>query len=1181
MTYQKRFSSFQNRPNVNSVSPVPKQQAKKKHAIVDPTFKVFGNRLPEYYSGHPSRIVRYNQYEMMDNDAEVNACLDIIAEFSTQVSPQTKTPFVVNYANDPTPHEVEIITKQLQQWCKLNDFNTRLFKIFRNCLKYGDQVFIRDPENFKLYWVDMVKVIKVIVNEATGKTPEQYVIQDLNPNFENLTAASKTNLDFRSNPSTAGYSAPFAYTVPNSGQTTTGSRFSQSIQEFPLDAKHIVHLSLTEGLDRNWPFGQSILESIFKVYKQKELLEDAILIYRVQRAPERRVFKIDVGNMPSHMAMAFVNKVKDEIHQRRIPSINNQNNANGSLVDSTYNAMHQLEDFFFPQSCISLDTKIPLLDGRTLTLSELIAEYEQGKQNYVYSINQQTFKMEPGKILWAGVTRKQAKVLEVELDNGEKVKVTLDHRFIMRDGSEKHAELLQVGDSIMPRNSQLIVKVNKVIELLEVEDTGDLTIEVNHNFALSAGVYVHNSDGRGSSVEVLPGGCFAMDTLVPLLDGRELTIAQISDELQTGKQLWAYSCEPKTGKIVPGLISWAGMTQKSAKVMKFTLDNGKTFICTPEHKFPVYDSEFKRADEFKVGDSFIPLYRRKKARASNSSEYEQVFDNSSKTWKFTHWVVADELKDTVVNYHIHDETISNGLYEVRHHVNFDRFDNSPNNLVWMSILDHLKLHGDLSAARLNSMKEKSPVEYDNYCKKLSDSGKSVWDSLTDEQKLKIKTRLLSTNWGCLTPKQHVARTQLLSKKLKASIAALSPEEREKRAENSRKAFKLANVAFNEKMNSDPEFYEYVVSKRMEYWTPENREARGKQFKSIREQYTKTEKYQRELDAFVKNQSITFTHEMLITVIDAVKNGKTAIQIAELLNNSEHRDVLTELNKDKKIKNWKIEDGFTEGNIRRSLIKQFGFSSWKIFKQQYKNHNHRVVKIEYLDEEIPVGTLTIDQDEIYHGYHTFAISAGVMTKNSALGEISDLRYFDNKMARGLRVPSSYMPTGPEDSPNAFNDGKVGTALIQELRFNQYCQRLQRYICEKLDIEFKTFLKWRGFNIDASLFDIEFCPPQNFAAYRMVELDTARSAVFTSMEALPYMSKRFAMERFLGLTEEEIKRNEKLWTEEHSKPEDTQIKGSDLRNIGISTGDIESDQETGDMAETGEDAMGELEETPPEE
>ena len=54
---------------------------------------------------------------------------------------------------------------------------------------------------------------------------------------------------------------------------------------------------MSEGLDQNYPFGNSLLESIFKVYKQKELLEDAIIIYRVQRAPERRVFYVDVGNM--------------------------------------------------------------------------------------------------------------------------------------------------------------------------------------------------------------------------------------------------------------------------------------------------------------------------------------------------------------------------------------------------------------------------------------------------------------------------------------------------------------------------------------------------------------------------------------------------------------------------------------------------------------------------------------------------------------------------------------------------------------------------------------------------------------------------------------------------------------------------------------------------------------------
>ena len=59
------------------------------------------------------------------------------------------------------------------------------------------------------------------------------------------------------------------------------------VRENSIEADHVVHLSLTEGLDHNWPFGTSVLEAIFKVFKQKELLEDAIIIYRVQRAPER------------------------------------------------------------------------------------------------------------------------------------------------------------------------------------------------------------------------------------------------------------------------------------------------------------------------------------------------------------------------------------------------------------------------------------------------------------------------------------------------------------------------------------------------------------------------------------------------------------------------------------------------------------------------------------------------------------------------------------------------------------------------------------------------------------------------------------------------------------------------------------------------------------------------------
>jgi hypothetical protein len=150
------------------------------------------------------------------------------------------------------------------------------------------------------------------------------------------------------------------------------------------------------------------------------------------------------------------------------------------------------------------------------------------------------------------------------------------------------------------------------------------------------------------------------------------------------------------------------------------------------------------------------------------------------------------------------------------------------------------------------------------------------------------------------------------------------------------------------------------------------------------------------------------------------------------------------------------------------------------------------------------------------------------------------------------------------------------MIQEFRFNKYCERLQNYMSRKLNEEFKLFLRWRGFNIDGGLFDIHFTPPQNFASYRQSELDTSRVQTFTTIAALPYMSIRFAMERFLGLSQEEIKQNQKLWKEEKSEPEESEAKGTDLRSVGISVGDIDSDLES---AENMED-MGDEEDMAPE-
>jgi hypothetical protein len=204
----------------------------------------------------------------------------------------------------------------------------------------------------------MFKVTKVIVNEAEGKEPEQYVIKDLNINFQNLTATALSSSDtFINHPQVGGPSG--SYTQPQTPYSG-GSRFSHAQNEAVLDAEHVVHISLTEGLDLNWPFGTSVLESIFKIFKQKELLEDAIIIYRIQRAPERRIFKIDVGNMPTHMAMAYVDRVKNEIHQRRIPT---QTGGGQNMMDATYNPLSTNEDYFFPQTADGRGSSVEVFPG--------------------------------------------------------------------------------------------------------------------------------------------------------------------------------------------------------------------------------------------------------------------------------------------------------------------------------------------------------------------------------------------------------------------------------------------------------------------------------------------------------------------------------------------------------------------------------------------------------------------------------------------------------------------------------------------------------------------------------------------------------------------------------------------------------------------------------------------------
>jgi len=347
---------------VNSVLPVAQRTVDTTSAYAS-TAK-YSNWLPEVYSGPPDRLQRYAVYDQMNYDHEISAAVDTIADFGTECDEVSKLPLVIKFNDDPTPSEIQILEKTLGQWCRLNRLTKRLWRMFRSTLIYGDQFFIRDPETYKLYWIDPAKVEKVIVNESEGKKIESYFVKDIDLNMKQLVATNQlnrlSNQAFGSN--SIIFSPPMQGNMNyvSGGYGGAGTANYQDGGATAVDAEHIVQLSLTDGMNAAWPFGLSILEQIYKVYKQKELLEDAILIYRVHRAPERRVFFIDVGTMPPNKAQQYLERIRYEVQQKRIPS---RTGGGANVVDSTYNPMSILEDYFFAVTSEGRGSKVEVLPG--------------------------------------------------------------------------------------------------------------------------------------------------------------------------------------------------------------------------------------------------------------------------------------------------------------------------------------------------------------------------------------------------------------------------------------------------------------------------------------------------------------------------------------------------------------------------------------------------------------------------------------------------------------------------------------------------------------------------------------------------------------------------------------------------------------------------------------------------
>lgn len=944
MSWRKHFTPYDNAGLPLNIQPSKSSEA----GYGLSTASRYSSWLPEVYAGSPNRLMRYIQYDQMDQDLEVNAALDTIAEFGTQENENSGLPFELNYAEEPTDTESKILDKTLRNWCKLNNLSKRSFKIVRSVCKYGDQFFIRDPETYELLWVDPANIEKVIVNESENKKIETYFIKNLSPVMSEQVATQAAPLHARPYGSGQGLTGVMSPVATQTSNYLTGA-ISGSDQGIPVDAKHVVHISLTEGMDNAWPFGVSILEPIFKVFKQKELLEDSIIIYRVHRAPERRVFFIDVGNMPPHKARQYLEQVRYEVQQKRVP---NKSIDGSNVADSAYNPM-----------CLDLTTKIPLLDGRTLELNQLITEYKSGKENWVYSTN------------------------------------------------------------------------------------------------------------------------------------------------------------PETGAVVPGNITWAGITRENAETIKITLDNGEHIVCTPDHKIPVLGRGFVEAKDLTVDDPLISFETRQKSLSKDKNRsYTQVFDHSENDWKFAHRMVAEFFKEKNNHqvFHYLPEYVEHEK-NIVHHKDFNRYNNDPRNLQWMNHADHVLYH--------------------------SVHKKEFWKNISEEESTRIKDKI---------------REGL------AKFREENPEEFLKKYENRDTSW------ISDMKENDPEQYQSWRAKqgagRRSYL--QNNSAARRKFANQGAAVLR--------DKGAKNQNLVFTQDMLTRVVEIVKkNDSNRLHTIELVNQDQKFMSLlkdnnpTDVNSTGNVKN----DKFTNSKLE-NMYRVFGYKNWKDFKKKTSLYNHRIVSIESVESR-DVGTITVDFQERWHNHHTFAIAAGIFVKNSMLedyffaqtadgrgskvdtlpggenlGQIDDLRYFNNKLLRGLRIPSSYLPTGPDDGSAAYTDGKVGIAYIQEYRFSKYVERIQKQIQEDLDREFKRYLKYRGIDIDSGSFTIRFNQPMNFSSYKELQLNSERATLFGNLVSIPFLSKQFALKKYMGLTEVEVKQNEELWRKEngYEKYKDQRDQAA-LGNIGV--------------------------------
>jgi len=308
-----------------------KLQARQTAYITQQWAKIENNLYSQAVYYEPTRLASYYDYESMEYTPEISAALDTYAEESTTVD---ENGYMLQiYSDSPRIKSIlgDLFNNSL-------DVNTNLPMWTRNTAKYGD--------NFVFLKLD----------------PEKGVVGCLQlPNIE----IERIEVGMRGR-ATSGAA------LAGTGDKVEGLTFTWKNKQLDFKSWEIAHFRLL-GDDRKLPYGTSMLEKARRIWKQLVLGEDAMLVYRVSRAPERRVFKVYVGNMDDGDIQPYVQRFAAQFKKDMVTDPTTGN------VDMRFNQMAVDQDFFIPVRDPSAPNPIETLQGAQ-NLSEIAdIEYIQKK----------------------------------------------------------------------------------------------------------------------------------------------------------------------------------------------------------------------------------------------------------------------------------------------------------------------------------------------------------------------------------------------------------------------------------------------------------------------------------------------------------------------------------------------------------------------------------------------------------------------------------------------------------------------------------------------------------------------------------------------------------------------------------------------------------------------------------